>query len=380
MGRGARSLEGLVVQQAEGGDTEKGRATPMTSGTFAEPQIEDMVREVNGSSPLYRPSKYWEWVNRANLDMLSEHGLSSFKRTVSQNYFNWLVVNPRDNQFRSVLRDWLAHPTLQPLLNRVDTPRLILTMTGVETSVKPWHLFIYKLFVGFLWELIHRTDRTGLAEKLEEPLVGGPIAIVRRGKRISQDLANSIREYNTVLEVDPRLQGTHKRVAELGAGYGRLAYLLLQDNDTRYFIFDIPPALYVSQWYLGRVFGEKAIFRFRHIGDFSRCRDEIERSRVAFFTPNQIELFPDRFFDLFATISTLPEMTLEQAKNYLAQMRRTTSRYIYLKQWKDWENQNDAQRFSKVDFDLGEDFQCVLDRTDAVHHLFFEQVWRRRAA
>jgi putative sugar O-methyltransferase len=367
----------MVVHETHGHET--GRAPAMPTG-FAERQVEDMVGEVNRSSALYRPSKYWEWVNRANLQMLSEHGLSSFKRTVSQNYFNWLVVHPRDNQFRGALRDWLAHPTLAPLLNRMDTPRLIrtMTMTDAATRVSRWQLFVYKLFVGFLWEQSRRTDRTGLADAIEEPEVGEPIAIWRRGRRISQDLANSIREYSTVLEVDPGLRGAPKRVAELGAGYGRLAYLLLQDPGTRYCVFDIPPALYVSQWYLARIFGEQAVFRFRHLRDFSECRAAIERARVAFFTPNQIELFPDRFFDLFATISTLPEMTLEQAKNYLVQMRRTTSRYIYLKQWNDWENRNDAQRFSKADFDLGGDFECPLDRTDAVHDRFFEQVWRRR--
>jgi putative sugar O-methyltransferase len=342
-------------------------------------QIEDMVREVDGSSPLYRPSKFWDWVNRANLDMLSEHGLANFKRTISQNYFNWLIVSPRDNQFRNVLRDWIRHPTLQPLLNRLAAPRLIRTMTGLETRVKPRHLFVYKLFVGFLWELARRADRSGLANELEEPAVGEPIVIRRRGKRISQDLANSMREYSAMLEADPALKRAPKRVAELGAGYGRLAYVLLQESGTRYFIFDIPPALYVSQWYLERLFGEESVFRFRHIADFSRVRAEIERSRVAFFTPNQIELFPDRYFDVFATISTLPEMRLDQTHNYLAQMRRTASRYIYLKQWKDWENRNDGQHFSKADFQVGPDFESVLDRTDAVQDLFFEQVWRRKA-
>jgi putative sugar O-methyltransferase len=357
-----------------------GGGTEQTPTTFTDKQIEDMVREVNGSSSLYRPSKFWELFNRANLDMLSEHGLARFKRTVSQNYFNWLVMSPRDNQLHNMLRDWVKHPSLQPLRNGLDPPGLIRTATGPEAGVGPRQLFIYKLFVGLLWEFARRADRTGLAEQLEEPLVGEPIVVRRRGKRISQDLANSIREYSTLLEADPGLKGSRKRIAELGAGYGRLAYVLLQDGDTRYFIFDIPPALYVSQWYLERVFRETSIFRFRHIADFSRCRDEIERSRIAFFTPNQIELFPDRFFDVFATISTLPEMTAEQTKNYLAQMRRTTSRDVYVKQWKQWENPNDGQRFSKRDVDLGADFECALDRTDAVHDLFFEQVWRRRAA
>ena len=152
------------MHAARGQDTGEAASPP---AAFAERQVEDMVSEVNGASALYRPSKYWEWVNRANLEMLSEHGLASFKRTISQNYYNWLVMSPRDNQFRGALRDWLAHPTLAPLLNRMETPRLIRTMTmsGPETGIKPWQLFVYKLFVGFLWEHARRTDRTGLADR-----------------------------------------------------------------------------------------------------------------------------------------------------------------------------------------------------------------------
>jgi hypothetical protein len=184
--------------------------------------------------------------------MLSQHGMENLKRTVGQNYFNWLVLHPRNAQLRNVFRDWRAHPTLAPFLNSMEPLGFLHSAVGLEmglTRIGWREEFLYKLFVGMLLELARREDRSGLSPHLEEPLIGNPIRIRRKGKLISQDLANSIREYGTLLQAQPDLRSVPKKVAELGAGYGRLAYVMLQDPGTQYLVFDIPPALAVSQWY-----------------------------------------------------------------------------------------------------------------------------------
>jgi len=344
-----------------------------------EPMLAAMFEEVAAAAPIYRPSRFWENLNAINLSMLSDHGLGNFKRTVAQNYFNWLVINGRDNQFRNVFAAWLRRPSMQPILNKLEAPELLKTTVGLEKKVGSWQLFIYKVFVGMLWEIARRDDRSGLAATMEEPSLGNPIVLWRRGRRISQDLANSIREFNTLLEVDASLLGRDKRMAELGAGYGRLGHVLLSDPGTKYFVFDIPPGLHVSQWYLSQLFPNEKIFRFRHFDDFRNCAAEISESRIGFFTPNQLELFPAEFFDVFSSISTLPEMTAAQSRNYIALMERVTAGLVYLKQWIKWENPDDKQFFTKQDMALGVPFRCILDRTDAVQNQFSEQVWRRVA-
>ena len=342
----------------------------------ADPMLETMFHEIECAAPVYRPSRFWENLNKINLSMLSEHGLENLKRTVAQNYFNWLVIRGADNQLRRVFAAWLRRPSLQPFLNVLERPELLKTTMGLEKEVGRKELLIYKLFVGMLWEIASHNDKSKLAEKLEEPLVGNPITLRRRGRRISQDLANSIREFNTVLEADPSILGHAKRVAELGAGYGRLGHVFLSDPGTRYFIFDIPPALYVSQWYLSQLFAQEKIFRFRHIEDFQAHAAEISCCRIGFFTPNQIELFPEKFFDVFANISTLAEMTEAQNRNYMHHIQRTTAHLVYLKQWSTWRNPDDARTFTKEDVALTAPFRCTLDRIDAVQDQFFEQVWR----
>jgi putative sugar O-methyltransferase len=340
------------------------------------PELQAMVDEVGAASVLYRPSRFWECVGGLNEQMLSEHGLENLKLTVAQNYFNWLVVGTQDNQFRNMVRYWLSHPSLAPFLNSMDGLEFVRVL-GAKLRLGWKEELLYKLFVGFLWELARDVDRTGLTRILQEPLAGNPIRILRKGRRISQDLATSIREYSCMLEARPELDDAPKIVAELGAGYGRLGYVLLQDPGTRYFVFDIPPALAAAQWYLAEVFRGQPIFRFRHIDSFASVEAELAASRIAFFTPNQLELFPDRYFDVFASISTLPEMAAAQVHNYLQQMSRLTRQLVYLKQWKSWRNPRDDYTLSESDLQLTHEFSRVLRRDDAVQDAFFEAVWVR---
>jgi putative sugar O-methyltransferase len=343
--------------------------------------MQSMVNEVRNASDLYRPSRFWDLLGGENEQMLSQHGMENLKRTVGQNYFNWLVLHPRNAQLRNVCRDWRAHPTLAPFLNSMEPLDFLHSAVGLEMGITRigWREeFLYKLFVGMLWELACREDRSGLSQHLEEPLIGNPIRIRRKGKLISQDLANSIREYSTLLEAQPDLQSVPKRVAELGAGYGRLAYVMLQDPGTQYLVFDIPPALAVSQWYLSQVFEREPIFRFRHIESFASIEGELSRSRIAFFTANQLELFPSGYFDVFASISTLPEMTARQVTNYLKIIADTTRRLVYIKQWKSWTNPADAFAFDQRDIRLGGGFAKVIERDDRVQDAFYESVWVRQ--
>ena len=362
----------------------------------AQATLREMVAEVAASLPLYRPSKFWVDLNQINQAMLDELGLDNLKRTVAQNYFNWLVTNRLDPQYRAVRRLWARRPTLRPYLNRMTAPRLLKTLQpylgrlkkpsmavtamGTAPTIGRRELRIYKLFVGMLWEYAVQQDWSGISKRTVEPMLGNPIELYRRGKLISQDLANSIREYNAILSGDRELARSVKRVAELGAGYGRLGHVFLSEGQTKYFIFDLPPALFVSQWYLSTAHPAKTAFNFRHFERFSEIEQELERCDVAFLTPNQMALFPDGYFDIFASISTLPEMAPDQISNYLIQAERLSARYIYLKQWLDWENPADGHRVSLDTMRLGDRWRPFLDRKDAVQPQFFERLWRSEPA
>ena len=80
------------------------------------------------------------------------------------------------------------------------------------------------LYTKLLWRYALMEDQLGCLKTCDEPILGSPLPIRYRGKVISQDLAISSLELNLMGRlIDFSRIG---RVAEIGAGYGRLAYLM----------------------------------------------------------------------------------------------------------------------------------------------------------
>ena len=90
-------------------------------------------------------------------------------------------------------------------------------------------------------------------------------------------------------------------------------------------------------------------------------------------------LFPDGFFDVVLSISTLPEMSPAQISNYLMQVARLSSGTIYLKQWRDWFNDRDGFRFTSDQLVLPAGWDLRHDRQDVVQPFFQERLWTRAA-
>jgi putative sugar O-methyltransferase len=190
---------------------------------------------------------------------------------------------------------------------------------------------------------------------------------------ISIDLACAITEANIILSLVPQVK--RPAIAEIGAGHGRLAYAISKAIKCRYVIFDIPPALHVSQWYLSQVLPEKRMFPFRRFDRFEDIADELAGSDIAFFTPNQMRLFPDDYFDIAASISTLPELTTEQVDLFLELMQRTSRSFIYLKQWYRWKNEKDGTDLTIDSYRFARNWRRIRTEVDPLIPWFFNAVW-----
>jgi len=239
---------------------------------------------------------------------------------------------------------------------------------------------VYRIAVGLLWERVRATDLFNILDSLEESEIGNPIRIWRKGKLISSDIAHSVRERNMLLE-SLSLDGTEKStVMEIGAGHGRLAEVFGKTTNYRYVIFDITPALYVAQWYITKLFPDEKIFSFRHFDSFKEIEQELSESRFAFFTPNQIDYFPDKYFGLSVNMNSLGEMRLDQVKNYLYHIDRLTRHGFMSRQELHYKSKNEwLEGFPKETFALpDEHWELVVDKIDDFHPHFFNQIWSRK--
>ncbi len=350
----------------------------MTGHITADPilrLIQEMSAEVEAGQPIYRPSRFWEMLGSLNVAQLADPGFDSFKRTINQNYFNWLIAEPRDPQFGAVIRDWLRHPTPSVAWARLLDAR---DVEVGERRLKPfaWRRMRmgYAVFVAMLWEYVRRRDRLRLLDQLTEPSLGSPILVQHRGRSASQDVANSLLEFYAIAEAFPGGIPEQATVVELGGGYGRLGWLLLTALPSiRYIAVDVPPALAVAQTYLTRLFPELAAARFRRGG--ADLAAAVGDARLAFLTPNQLDALPSLKADLFINVSSLHEMRPDQIARYFSLIGRHTRGVFYTKQWREWTNPEDGVTIRESDYPVPVQWKRIYQRPHGVQTHFFEAAY-----
>jgi SAM-dependent methyltransferase len=214
--------------------------------------------------------------------------------------------------------------------------------------------WLYAFATRLLWRYAERNDTTGTTA-LPEPLFGDPLPVRWGGRLISQDLANSSLEVAAI----QRALGERrpKSILEIGAGYGRTAYALLNCYpEATYTIVDIEPAIEISRWYLAKLF---------------------PLDRLRFIAPEALADLPPGSVDLALSISSLQEMTGEQVAGYLSALDRVAREgTVYLKQWIAWRNPVDDIELRFDDYPIPAGWEAVYRERAPVQTNFAQAAWR----
>jgi putative sugar O-methyltransferase len=271
---------------------------------------------------LYGPAQFWESLGEKHKSLIREHGFRSFKRTINFEYHQWGLLSLGDPKIKSLWRELLKNFRIPYgfLRARIDAK----AVAGIE-QINP---SAYAVFMGLLWQYALLKDRLGCLKVCSEPLLGQPIPVTYGGRLISQDLATSSLELNRIAECMD--MSKIKRVAEIGAGYGRLAYLMMTRFPLlEYYIFDIPPALVLSQNYLASTLGDDSVERCN--GSLATLDEGPGKPRVKACLPHELELRSDDYFDLVINISSFDEMPSEQVQNYFSLIDKKCRGWFYIK-------------------------------------------------
>lgn len=292
--------------------------------------LEAMFMELEKAPIIYHPSQFWIKLNKFHINHLSNTGFENFKRTVNLHYFNWGILGIIRHQLSPLLEE-IMRGNFSPIFKShfdIDNQKL---GEGIK-RLNPIATFIYRIYTTSLLEYVTRIDKLNILKKLKEPLIGNPFLVDYKGDSISQDLCNSVHEFYSIGQKIPLQKKI--RIADLGAGYGRLGYVFLKViPNASYCVIDIPPALFISQNYLKTVFSKEKMFLFRPFSSFKEIKKEFESCRIKFLMPHQLELLPDKYFDLFINISSLHEMTQAQINNYIRIINKLCKGHFYTKQW-----------------------------------------------
>jgi putative sugar O-methyltransferase len=292
--------------------------------------LEAIFAEIAAAGPLYHPSKLWERLARQHAREIDKYGLGQLKKTLGMRYFNFALPGIIAQSLLPALRGWLRRPTGNPLAARMAEDR----QAPPELKYAGAFGKLYAVYVELLYDQTASHDSERLLEEVDDPAFGGPHLVrLSSGKTTSQDLCNSIYEFYSVMRGNGAI-GVDRPIIELGAGYGRLAYIFLRARPgCKYWIVDLPPALYASQQYLSTVLPERKVFAFRHFEHYREVAAEVEKADICFFSANQIRLLPDKVTGAFIAVSNLHEMRREQIELYFNEVDRLTRGVFYSKQW-----------------------------------------------
>jgi putative sugar O-methyltransferase len=337
------------------------------------PGLEEMLLELEHAPPIFQASDFWIHHNVHNLQQIGDEGFGAFKRTVNTNYFQWEPGSPRgdgprERVARRLVTLWPQHADPRVLGARLADSRRSLHVGWAAR----WHA----ICVAMLWEYARRRDPSNLLDMYAEPELGQPPLVRHRGALISEDLANSVLELAAISDGGGLPVGG-SLVVELGAGYGRLVWLLLRAvPGVRCVVCDIPPALAIAQRYLTELFAELPTFRFRPFDKPAAVMPELERARLAFLLPHQLAALPALEADLFVNISSLHEMRHEQIATWFTLIDRHTRGRFYTKQWIHSINVFDDLTVEREDYPVPEHWQTLLNREVRATPGFFEAVYR----
>ncbi|MBS0619835.1 MAG: putative sugar O-methyltransferase [Verrucomicrobia bacterium] len=275
------------------------------------------------SSSLHEQSSlFWNYVNKYNIQQIVDYGYENFKQTVARNYFTWVVS--LDHLYASHLTQQVPHLSIR--LTRSEMEKVHPLFTPEESAE-------YNRITEYFINYIEAIGAAPLMHQLEEPLIGNPPSLLYKGKRVSQDICNSLLEFLPISNHCP-LENI-STILEIGAGSGRTAFCFLSLlPHIKYVIADVPPALFLSQTYLSQVFPDKNVMKFRPFEAFEEIAEEYAAADLVFITPDQLAKLPDQSADLFLAIDCLHEMKADTVASYFREADRLAS-YFYYKCWEE---------------------------------------------
>jgi putative sugar O-methyltransferase len=296
-------------------------------------RYERSVQDIEANDPVFRPAKQWRFISFVFRRMMRGFGLSNFKATFGRFLAAYEPHNPR-------------------------------YFTALH------HVY---------WSSLEKRDQFGLLSKIEEPELGQGDTVSVNGRRVSIDLLQSIDEFYRLVEVMGWKRDDKVTVLEIGAGYGRLAHVLLTAMpNARYQIFDLPESLLLSQYYLTTLFPDSSALLYPDSSDARDAKESWSTARLAFGLPHQLKTLVPGSVDAVVNIYSFMEMSTNQVDAYFGAIAALDPRALFIKQHKHEVNLLEGSLLSTKGYPVRPGWKLAYDGTSELYEDVFEAVYRIR--
>ena len=286
--------------------------------------LEMMLKDMDSAPALYQPTQFWKHGVQKIVDDLYDNGFEQFRTLSSvQSFFSPKYSFP----------DYYVNPDFY-----VDIGEKIVGNKFVKP--KRWKLEVESFLSGKMkayndYRLFIATSKNThpYLDRITESTVGDPVEqFVFQGRRFSRSMLNYLLGVNYLKRFFD-LEDINT-VLEIGGGYGTLGEILLQDqrNHCFYLNVDIPPAGFISTYYLKKVIGADLIGDYGSLKSCQTLRisDLAAQYKGVVLCPWQLPEI-EGAVDLFVNFISFQEMEPEVVQNYFIHVRRLNPKYILLR-------------------------------------------------
>ena len=190
-------------------------------------------------------SNYWNYLNIKNLQQLKRQNIKNYSTTIARNYYTWISVN--DDHIKKPILN-AQNITISDKVNLYKKQLNLSYSESMKYNNLTFLLYLNLKKLNLLDKLNYLTDKGYLT--FNDPF------IEINEKKISQDKINSIFDYENINNFSSF--SNHKKFRNREPGSGRTSQAILTfNNDLKYTICDIPPALFISYERLKSVYSNK---------------------------------------------------------------------------------------------------------------------------
>jgi len=211
-------------------------------------------------------------------------------------------------------------------------------MNGWFSSPFPGNPKLLRYACWMLYQNIKSKDKYGILEKVESGSnTESGYSFKFEGKNISWDILISLDTLYAISEVDNSIFTDSVIVVDIGAGWGRIGYVLkIANPKAKYVILDLPQALIVSSIYLPKRLPNESFLTYEKSKAITNLnKKNLNSYGGAFLGSFSLDNFDDKSIDFVINVASFQEMTDEQVNLYFDKIDKKLNGVFYTQQlWK----------------------------------------------